>query len=396
MSRYSLRKVTSLCALLAALAGLAVAVWLPPGVVRQASFDAEKLKSLSKAEFSQLVRDLSEEGGYFRSDNFISNETSYLHVLDKLREMRISGGAYVGVGPEQNFTYIAKLRPQIAFIVDIRRQAMLQHLMYKALFHMSDNRAEFLSNLVSRPISGSGAPGKGASTERLIDYLSAAPASDKTFTANLGKIRKRIEEDFRVPLSGLDVEQLSYVYSVFHKEGLEISYSTGWMNRNRGGFGGFPSLGDLILQPDLNGKPGNFLASEEDYQFVRDLHKRNRIIPIVGDFAGSKALASVGEYLQKNGYIISAFYTSNVEQYLFRNGVFRAFADNVRKFPVDSDSVFIRAVPSMEQSHPARVPGHRLTTLLQRIPVFLKDYDEGLYTDYWTLVTTHFIAAQSN
>lgn len=396
MRRYSLREGTWWCAFLAALAGLAVAVWLPPGVVRQANSDAEKLKSLSKAEFSQLVRELSEEGGYFRSDNFISNETSYLHILDKLRELRLTGGAYVGVGPEQNFTYIARLRPQIAFIVDIRRQAMLQHLMYKALFHMSDTRAEFLSSLVSRPISGSGAPGKGASIDRVLDHLSAAPASDKTFTANLVKIRKRIEEDFRIPLSGLDVEQLSYVYSVFHKEGVEISYSTGWMNRNRGGFGGFPSLRDLILQHDLNGKLGNFLASEEDYQFVRDLHQRNRIIPIVGDFAGSKALASVGEYLRKNGYTVRAFYTSNVEQYLFRNAVFRGFADNVRKLPIDADSVFIRAVPSMDQSHPARVPGHRLTTLLQKIPVFLKDYDEGSYPDYWTLVTTHFIAADPN
>src|SRR5262249_35513120 len=54
---------------------------------------------ISAAEFSRLVRDLSEDGGYFRSDNFTSNETSYLHVVSKLKQLAPSGGAYVGVGP---------------------------------------------------------------------------------------------------------------------------------------------------------------------------------------------------------------------------------------------------------------------------------------------------------
>src|SRR5438128_10316664 len=73
-------------------------------------------ESLSAAEFSRLIRELSEDGGFFRSDNFTSNETSYLHVVDKLRELGATGGAYVGVGPEQHFTYLAKVRPRIAFI----------------------------------------------------------------------------------------------------------------------------------------------------------------------------------------------------------------------------------------------------------------------------------------
>lgn len=97
-------------------------------------------QGLPAAEFSRLFRDLSEEGGYFRSDNFTSNETSYLHVVDKLRELGATGGAYIGVGPEQNFTYIAKVRPRIAFIIDIRRQALIQHLMFKAIFHLASDR----------------------------------------------------------------------------------------------------------------------------------------------------------------------------------------------------------------------------------------------------------------
>src|SRR5256714_4610342 len=84
--------------------------------------------------FAALSARLSEPGGYFDSDNLISNETSYLHVMDKLRELNVTGGVYIGVGPDQSFSYIAKIRPRMAIITDIRRDNLLQHLMYKALF----------------------------------------------------------------------------------------------------------------------------------------------------------------------------------------------------------------------------------------------------------------------
>ena len=161
----------------------------------------------------------------------------------------------------------------------------------------------------------------------------------------------------------------------------------------RGGW--FPNLKELIEQADQNGKLGNFLATKEDFEFVRDLQRRNLIIPIVGDFAGKKALAAVGDYLKKNGFTVTAFYTSNVEQYLFQNGVFGGFAENVRKLPVNEHSLFIRAVPNTRFSHPAQLAGHRTTTLLQQIPVFLRDFDEGKYTTYTELVMTHYIAAEA-
>lgn len=347
----------------------------------------KNLQKLPAADFSRLVREFSEADGFFRSDNFTSNETSYLHVVDKLRELGVSAGAYIGVGPEQNFTYIAKVRPRIAFIIDIRRQAVIQHLLYKAVFHTSKSRAEFLSGLLSRPLGEEGVAGKESSIERLVQYFRSVPASEPAFAANLSRVRKIIQEEFQFPLSDQDQQRLEYVYAAFHKEGLGIVYRAGPTNWSGGS--GFPSLGDLIVQPDAKGTLGNFLATEEDYQFVRNLQLNDRIIPVVGDFAGPKAFASVGEYLRKNDYVVSAFYTSNVEQYLFQNEVFAAFAENVRKLPINADSVFIRAVAARGQIHPANVAGHRSTTLLQKISVFLKDHDAGAYTDYRSLVTTN-------
>src|SRR5262249_29023363 len=100
--------------------------------------------------FWKLATDFSEPGGYFRSDNFVSNEETFQFVLSDLKKLTKPGGVYLGVGPDQNFTYILALQPKIAFIFDNRLQNMMQHLMYKALIELSTDRADFLSRLFSR------------------------------------------------------------------------------------------------------------------------------------------------------------------------------------------------------------------------------------------------------
>ncbi len=370
-------------------------------LAQSAAQPVKQPESLSAAEFSRLSREMSEEGGFFRSDNFTSNETAYLSVVDKLRQLGATGGAYVGVGPEQNFTYIARIRPRIAFIVDIRRQAILQHLMYKAVFHLAPDRAQFLALLLSRPLPKEKAPTHKSDLSEILAYFSQAQADEKAYMANLAAIRKAIQEDFQYPLSESDQKGLEYVYGTFRNDGLQINYRSG-SNNPGGGFGGggggfggrgFPVLKDLIEQTDLNGKLGNFLASNEDFEFVRGMHRKNLIIPVVGNFGGTKALAAVGDYLRKNGYTVTAYYTSNVEQYLFDNDVFTAFAANVCKLPLTDKSLFIRSA-SGRYPHPARLPGHRAATLLQLMTVFLKDFEEGLYRSHVDLVTTHFIAPE--
>src|SRR5205814_3054834 len=102
------------------------------------------------AEFWRMVTDFSEPGGAFPFENFVSNEVSYQDILPEVKRIAKPGGAYLGVAPEQNFTYVAAIKPKVAFILDIRRQNMIELLMYKALFEMSPNRVEFVSRLFSR------------------------------------------------------------------------------------------------------------------------------------------------------------------------------------------------------------------------------------------------------
>jgi len=63
------------------------------------------------------ARDRSvEPDGTFQDDNFTSNETEYAEFAALLEASGPRGGAYIGVGPEQNFSYMVAIRPKISFI----------------------------------------------------------------------------------------------------------------------------------------------------------------------------------------------------------------------------------------------------------------------------------------
>jgi hypothetical protein len=132
---------------------------------------AAQRPAAADSAFARLITLPSEPGGYFDTDNLISNETSYLHVVGKLEELNVRGGAYVGVGPDQNFSYIAHVRPNVAFIIDIRRDNLLQHFLFKSLFSLSRNRIDYLCLLFARPCPADIARWEKRDVGELIDYI---------------------------------------------------------------------------------------------------------------------------------------------------------------------------------------------------------------------------------
>lgn len=347
-------------------------------------------KSASQLSFAELSALLSERGGYFHSDNLVSNETCYQHVLEKLGELKLQGGVYIGVGPEQNFTYIAKLRPARAFILDIRRDNAVQHLMYKAIFVMASSRAEFLSLLTCKPTRKEAERLKApnASINDLVIYFDQTNSSELLFNRNLQEIREQILKKFKFPLTEDEQESLERIYRSFYQTGLDTRYETAGYSRR------FPALRDLLVERDLSGKQQGFLATEENFQFVKKMHEKDLIVPVTGDFAGPKALRAIGDYTRSLGERVTAFYTSNVESYLMRNGSFSAFAENVKTLPIDNGSLFIRNFSGFRYQHPESVPGHSSTTLLQKIANFVKLYDEGRYQDYTSLGLLDYISTK--
>src|SRR5690349_16983188 len=140
-------------------------------------------KELSDQEFWSLSKEFSEEDGVFRSDNLLSNETSFQYVIPNLLKATKQGRVYLGVGPEQNFTYIAALKPAIAIIIDIRHGNLDVHLMYKALFELSKDRADFVSRLFSRK-RPDGLTDKSTAEEIFSKFLQA-DGNKELYEANL-------------------------------------------------------------------------------------------------------------------------------------------------------------------------------------------------------------------
>lgn len=303
-------------------------------------------EQLDDSTYWRMVRDFSEPGGYFQSENFVSNEMGLQQVVSRLRPMIPPGGVYIGVGPEQNFTYFASLKPRIAFIVDIRRQNLLQHLWYKAVFEMSPTRGEFLSRLFGRPMPPASIAsfGPSPSADSLIALLDRSAPDSALFKRTFADVRRQLLTVHHFTLDSSDMATLAYVDSVFYLSGPSLNYSSGSSGMGNNSFRRMPTFGMIAATTDENGDNLGFLGSDSAYRYVRDMQRRNLVIPVVGNFSGPRALRAVGAWMAERGARLSAFYVSNVEQYLFRQpDDWNRFYANVAAIPVDSNSHFIRS-----------------------------------------------------
>jgi hypothetical protein len=322
--------------LIAALALVPALGVLPP--VPAAQTPARRLpQRLSGQEFFTLMTQLSEADGFFRSDNLVSNELYMQRVIPDLTRIVKPGRAYLGVGPEQNYTYMAAVKPAMAFIIDVRRGNLQLHLMYKALFELSVDRADFVSRLFSmkRP------PGldRRSSVQAIVAaYADPALRSPELYKQNVSAIRRLFTRKNVLGLSQEDVEGIEERFETFYTRGLDIRYEI-----TPGSAGSFPTYAELMVATDDASIPRSFLATEENFAVIKELHSRNLIVPVVGNFAGPKAIRAVGKYLKARDAIVGAFYVSNVEQYLSREGGIDEFCANVAALPLDDSSTFIRS-----------------------------------------------------
>jgi hypothetical protein len=288
-------------------------------------------RTLTDEQFWNLSTRLSEPAGAFtHSDNLVSNEMHFVHAI---RMLRAEGGVYIGVGPEQNFSYIARVRPEMAFIIDIRQENRSLHLLYKALFELSRDRADFVSRLFSRERpAGIGA---GTSAQDLFEAYARAKPDRRLPEANARMIRERLLEAHRFPLASGDLAWMEYALDAYYSDGPEIHYGRSRPKDTPG-----PSYRALMTATDTRGLPRSYLASEDAFAFVKDLHARNLIVPVVGDFAGPDAIRRVADYIRQHEAMVNAFYASNVEVYLTREKT-RAFCGSLATLPYHSRSWFI-------------------------------------------------------
>jgi hypothetical protein len=335
-------------------------------VVLLLGISATQLRLASaETSYASRIRELSEPDGAFDTDNLISNEGSYLDVIPALADGGVTGGAYVGVGPDQNFSYIAQIRPSVAYIIDLRRDNLLLHLRFKALFASAARRIDYLCLLTGRAPPGPAAHWQEAPLDEILAAVEHAGPRPR------GELQHDLDariRGFGVPLAAADFETIARFHSAF----IEAGFNLRFRSHGRAPSPYYPTLRELVLATDRTGRPWSYLASEEAYRFVKGLQARDAIIPVVGDVSGAHALRAIGAALSAEGVGLSAFYISNVEDYLFRSGSFGRFADNLGRLPRTPQSMIIRSV----------FRGGPSVSLVQRLDELLAGVAHGQFRSY--------------
>src|SRR5438128_5630219 len=249
------------CRRLAKSAGLGCVVCLTAFLLTVPSYKAADTlpRELADDAYWKMISDFSEQSGSFRFE-YMSNELQFQYVIPRLKENRKPGGVYLGVGPDQNFTYIVATQPKMAFIFDIRRQNMVQHLMYKALIELSADRAEFLSRLFSRKRPEGIGP--DSSSEELFRAFDEIVPERELFYENLEAIKSQLGEHQGFKLTAEDQASMEYVFREFYSGGPDLTYNGPGNGNNFGGRGRMPSYAELMTQNDGHDLNRSYMSTE--------------------------------------------------------------------------------------------------------------------------------------
>jgi hypothetical protein len=157
---------------------------------------------------------------------------------------------------------------------------------------------------------------------------------------------------------------------------------------NRGVRDYYPTLRELLRETDRTGRQLSYLAADASYDTVRALEQHDLVIPVVGDVSGAHAMRGIAAAMKARGQTLSAFYISNVEFYLYRDGSFPAFVENLKQLPRDDRTLMIRSVfpGGFPGRPPQNVPGYYSTSVVQPLATMLADLAAGRYRGYADMI----------
>ena len=332
------------------------------------------------SQWVDLQQSLSEWGRSTFSDNLVSNEDSMLDVAPQL-ERAPRGGAYIGVGPEQNFTYLAIQRPSLAFVVDVRKDNARLHWLYRALFEEASSRAEWLALLLGQRWEPEGDDSDVASLESVLAALERRRPDEASFRASHGRLLVRLAEA-GLPLPRFELRALEAIHRRFFKEQLDITFQLRTRSKQR-----YPSLRSLLVSRAPDGARGGFLSAASDFDVVQRLQRQGRVVPVVGDLTGDHAMRMVARELERRGLGVGMLYVSNVEQYIFEDRRWRQWMGNLARLPLERDAVIVRSYLDQGRPHPRQRAPHRTTNMVHSAHAFLERDRARAYESFWEVVT---------
>jgi hypothetical protein len=161
------------------------------------------------------------------------------------------------------------------------------------------------------------------------------------------------------------------VFTAFYESGPDLKYVF------RGTPEIHPTYARMMTARDEAGTYWSYLGTAESFQHIRLMQRKNLIVPVVGDFAGPRALKAIGTYVRNHGGGINVFYVSNVEPYLFRGGNWKAFYENVMTLPLGESALFVRTFFGATARECSALRPTIRTPVLGSIPALLDAYRNG-------------------
>lgn len=236
------------------------------------------------------------EGG--RSEPHCRDPYSYLETNEPRGFVwdgytRNLGGAYVGIGADQSFNYIASARSSWAWVMDYDPRVILHHRRMRAFILAAPTPAEFVALF------------EPENAERALEIIDAAYPDDP----DLARMRRSYTAN-RDDLLAYFTHQLEPLH--------------GW---------GIPPQ-----DPD---DPFGWLRNPDDYRYIRTLYQQGRLYTVGGDLLRDGAMQQISEACRALGVAVRIYYTSNAPT-AWGGEISDPYRRNVSSLPFDAHSIVLR------------------------------------------------------
>jgi hypothetical protein len=258
------------------------------------------------------VEDTSAYDGLFPIKHVTSNEWQNGVFVSEVR--RRPGGAFLGLGGEQNYTLIAAGRSQVAFIVDSNPVVIEIHRAYHALHKLAPTRTAFVAYLSGREPPPHQA---GATMAEIVARVEKQPPLDAA----------RLLREARGLVSANEMQALG---KMIHGQ-----FGTLYMaGKPSGSFA--EHFARMAREPRSPTRFACWLDHDQSYAAVRARIESNAIHLVTGSIAGEQTLRSIAAAARKMGVVFHHVYLSNAPDYVFGSGAGRQLAANLRLLPTNA------------------------------------------------------------
>jgi len=204
------------------------------------------------------------------------------------------GGAYLGVGSDQNYTVAAMARSELMFLSDIDRSVVDLHRVYEALIEASETPEALLARFDRAQ--------EGESAALLESGFLGLPEPERR---RLVRLYRNARETVLVHLRHV-------------------------IKRKRGE------------------APTSWLSDPAMYEHIRGLYLTDRVRQMGGDLTGANSLQTAAAAARALGVPFRVIYLSNAEEYFDYS---KQFIANFKAFETDEKSVLLRTIYSKDWVH---------------------------------------------